>query len=104
MFNTVFQEKIEALGPLRDAREAVGFIPLLRDFNTTSSVSSAGTLLGGVVDAHRVAIYGVFWMVAVAAAVGFFVSCFIEEKSLEREELGRQQFEECKSGEIGSKG
>lgn len=95
IFNTVFTARIKILGPLPrelavlgDVREAIGYIPRLRNIETSPE------LLDGVIEAYRISVFGVFWMVAGTAVVGFFISCFIKEKSLEREELGRQQFEE----------
>lgn len=97
IFNTIFMDRIKALGPLPgelavlgDIREAVGIIPLLRHIETSAE------LLDGVIEAYRISIFGVFWMIAGTSGVGFFISWFIKEKSLEREELGRQQFEKNK--------
>ncbi|KAF2463772.1 MFS general substrate transporter [Lindgomyces ingoldianus] len=78
IFNTIFMDRIKALGPLQgelavlgDIQEAVGFIPLLRHIETSAK------LLDRVIEAYRISIFG-----------------FIKEKSLEREELERQHFKE----------
>jgi hypothetical protein len=95
IFNTVFSAEITALGALPgdlavlgDVQEAVGYIPYLKHVQVPTEI------LDGVIDAYRKSIYGVFWMVAGISVVGFFISFLIKEKSLEREELGRQQLKE----------
>ncbi|KAF2868567.1 major facilitator superfamily domain-containing protein [Massariosphaeria phaeospora] len=94
IFNTVYTRKIEALGVfppelafLGDAREAVASIHLLREIDIPAE------LLDRVIDAYKISIYGVFWMIAGAGVAGFVISCLIKEISLEREDLGRQQLE-----------
>ncbi|KAF1852049.1 MFS general substrate transporter [Cucurbitaria berberidis CBS 394.84] len=101
IFNTIFINKIKALGPLpgelaalSDIREAVGFVPLLRNIEKSVEV------LDSVIDAYRISIFGVFWMIAGTSGVGFFISWFIEDKPLEGEELGKQHFETKKQESI----
>ncbi|KAI0844326.1 MFS general substrate transporter [Daldinia vernicosa] len=95
VFNNVFGSQISLLGPLpgdlaifNDVREAVGLVPLLRDLNMPAD------LLDKVIEAYRMSISAVFWTLAGTAGVGFLLSLFIKEKSLESEELGKQQLEE----------
>lgn len=95
VFNNVFGSQIDLLGPLpgdlailNDVREAVGLVPLLRDLNMTAE------LLDKVIEAYRTSISAVFWTLAGTAGVGFLLSLLIKEKSLESEELGKQQLEE----------
>jgi hypothetical protein len=94
VFNNVFKQRIISLGSLpdevailNDVREAVGFIPLLRDMDLPPQ------LLGSILEAYRKSIFAVFLMLAGVAVVGFLISIFIKEITLENEELGRQQFE-----------
>ncbi|KAI0165409.1 MFS general substrate transporter [Hypoxylon sp. FL1284] len=94
VFNNVFASRISPLGPLpgalavlNDGRNAIEFIPLLADVDVVPE------LLESVVEVYRYSMFTIFWMLAGIATAGFFVSLLIEEKSLEREDLGRQQFE-----------
>ena len=94
VFNNVFKQRITSLGPLpgavailNDVREAVGFIPLLRDMDLPPQ------LLGSFVEAYRKSTFAVFLMLAGVAVVGFLISFFIKEITLENEQLGRQQFQ-----------
>lgn len=95
IFNSVFANSIAGLQPLpgqlaalEDLREAIGFVPLLRD------VEASAELLDKVIDAYKRSVFGVLWMVAGTAVVGFLISWFIEDKPLDQEELGRQHLEE----------
>ncbi|KAI1652396.1 MFS general substrate transporter [Daldinia decipiens] len=95
VFNNVFGSQIDLLGPLpgglailNDVREAVGLVPLLRDRNMTAE------LLDKVIEAYRMSVSAVFWTLAGIAGVGFLPSLLSKEKSLESEELGKQQLEE----------
>lgn len=95
LFNSVLVRKIAPLGPLpgaldalTDVREAIGFIPLLRD------VDVAADALGEVIDAYKFSMFAVFWMLAGLSVAGFLVSFLMQDISLEADELGVQQFEE----------
>ncbi|KAH9892310.1 major facilitator superfamily domain-containing protein [Xylariomycetidae sp. FL2044] len=95
VFNNVFASYIDSLGPLPsaigalgDAREAIGFIPLLREIDVVPE------LLQSIIDVYRNSMYAVFWTSAGIGTLGFLISLLIQEKSLEKEELGRQQFDE----------
>lgn len=99
IFNTIFKDRIKFLGPLPgdfailgDVRHAVGFIPMLKDAQLPAQ------WIGAVLDVYKKSVFGVYWMIAGVSAVEFLLSICIEEKSLEREELGRQRFEEKKRG------
>jgi MFS family permease len=94
VFNSLFAKHMSSIGPLPDAvatlndvKEAVGFIPLLREVDI-----SAG-LLDKLTGAYMQSMYGVFWMLAGVSVIGFVVSLLIKEISLEKEGLGRQQYE-----------
>ncbi|KAF2004268.1 MFS general substrate transporter [Amniculicola lignicola CBS 123094] len=93
VFHNVFEKKIvmvkglpEVAADLQDVREAVGFIPQLRNLSVSSPA------LAEIVNAYRQALIAVFLMLAGFGAIGFLLSFFIEEITLEKEELGRQQF------------
>lgn len=97
VFHSVFKHRISLLGALpaqlakiHDVREAVGFIPSLR------SIDHKIPLYGAVVEAYRLSFMAVFVVLASMAAVGFFFSLFIEDLSLESDEVGRQGFEQQK--------
>ncbi len=97
VFSNVFTHSIASLRPLPDAvaslddvREAVEFIPLLRKVHISPS------LLHDIDDSYRKAFIAVFLMLAGFAALGFLVSFFIKEVSIESDELGRQQMVEEK--------
>jgi hypothetical protein len=92
LFSSVFENRIAVLGCLTepytilgDVREAIGFIPTLRllDQNDAS--------MAGILDSYRDAIVAVFLLLAGFSALGLFTSLFMEEKTIENEELGRQQ-------------
>ncbi|CAH0030054.1 unnamed protein product [Clonostachys rhizophaga] len=94
VFNSVFAVRMGKLGPLpddlqilHDAREAVGFIPLLKDVTVDPEI------LNEVIHAYMVSLYAVFWMLAGVSVVGFILSFLIKEKSIEIAELGRQQYD-----------
>ncbi|KAF2829297.1 MFS general substrate transporter [Ophiobolus disseminans] len=100
VFSNVFAQRMSSLasfGPLpdavamlRDIREAVGFVPLLGSVRDHVDVQ----LFVGIVEAYRKAFIALFLMLAGISVVGFAASLFIREISLEKEELGRQQFED----------
>ena len=94
VFNNVFEQRIASIGTLppsvqtlKDVREAIGFIPALRLMDLQPSI------LEQVIDAYRVSMMAVFLTLAGIGAVGFFTSLFTRELTLEKEDLGRQQFE-----------
>ena len=94
VFDNVFEQRIASIGTLppsveilKDVREAIGFIPALRSTDLEPMV------LKQVVEAYRVSMMAVFLTLAGIGAVGFFASLFTRELTIEREELGRQQFE-----------
>ena len=94
VFNNVFEQRIAAIGTLppaaeklKDVREAIGFIPALRLMDLQPRI------LAQVIEAYRISMMAVFLTLAGIGAVGFFMSLFTKELTLEREDLGRQQFE-----------
>ncbi|KAL8927688.1 MAG: hypothetical protein Q9172_001248 [Xanthocarpia lactea] len=94
VFNNVFEKRIASIAQLpqamervRDSREAVAFIPMLRSFDRQSEAFTQ------IVEAYRVAMLAVFLMLAGLGAVGLVTSLFTRELSIERDDLGRQQLE-----------
>ena len=93
-FNNVFKQRIHALGPLppsaaplENSNEALSFIPLLQSLGLTP------TTLDSIVDAYVSAIRTIWLVMAGLGALGFLTSLLMKELSLEKEDLGRQQFE-----------
>lgn len=93
-FNNVFEQHIAAIGKLpppvealKHVREAIAFIPALR------SIDVQPKILEQIIDEYQTSIMAVFLTVAGIGAVGFFASLFTRELTLERDDLGRQQFE-----------
>lgn len=102
IFNTIYTTKIKAVGALPEGlaflgnpQEAVAAIQVLREI--AGDIPS--DLLDRVIDAYRVSLYGVFYLIAGAAVAGLAVSFLIKEISLERDDLGRQQLEAKSSKE-----
>lgn len=94
VFNNVFEQRIASIGTLppsiellKDVREAISFIPTLRVIDLQPRI------LEHVIEAYRVSMMAVFLTLAGIGAVGFFASLFTGELTIEREDLGRQQFE-----------
>ncbi len=94
VFDNVFEQRIasiDALPPsveiLKDVREAIAFIPTLR------FVDLQPEMLEQVIEAYRVSMMAVFLTLAGIAAIGLFASFFTRELTIEKEDLGRQQFE-----------
>ncbi|TGO20103.1 hypothetical protein BTUL_0001g01120 [Botrytis tulipae] len=95
VFHSVFEQRIAKLGQLpsalavlHDVREAVGFMPFLREIDHSIPAYDA------VIESYRVSFMAVFLALAGMGAIGFFLSFFIKELSLENDEVGRQGFEE----------
>jgi MFS family permease len=94
VFHSVFEQRIAKLGQLpgelailHDVREAVGFIPFLREIDPSLPAYDA------VIESYRVSFMAVFLALAGMGVVGFIFSFFIKELSLENDEVGRQGFE-----------
>ncbi|OCK77113.1 MFS general substrate transporter [Lepidopterella palustris CBS 459.81] len=94
VFHSVFEQRIAKLGQLpgelailHDVREAVGFIPFLREIDHSLPAYNA------VIESYTVSFMAVFLALAGMGAVGFIFSFFIKELSLENDEIGRQGFE-----------
>ncbi|PVH95310.1 MFS general substrate transporter [Periconia macrospinosa] len=91
VFNSVFSSSIRELGdlptglePLKDVKEAIGMIPLLRTIEM-----DPGTKLS-LIDSYRTALMAIFLMLTGFSVLGLATSVFTQDLSLETEELGRQ--------------
>ncbi|KAJ5168933.1 uncharacterized protein N7482_004527 [Penicillium canariense] len=93
IFSSVFQRKIAAVAlpdslvVLRDANEAIRFIPQLRTLDPSQ------VPIVPVVHAYLSAFRVIFYAMAGFGMLGCLTSLFTEELSIQKEELGRQQFE-----------
>ncbi|CAG8955556.1 hypothetical protein HYFRA_00009510 [Hymenoscyphus fraxineus] len=97
VFNNVFEQNIGSLGQLppsseklKDIREVIGFIPILR---VVAIDMEPGTLMR-ILDVYRKAFFAVFLTLGGMGAVGFLVSLFTKEISMESEDMGRQALED----------
>jgi len=93
IFTSIFAESIRPLLPLagplealKDANQAVGFIPVLRELDLPHEV------LNPVINAYLRSLRGIWYFLAAVAVTGFVSSWFTKELSLDKEDMGRQQF------------
>ncbi|KAJ5531508.1 Major facilitator superfamily domain general substrate transporter [Penicillium freii] len=92
-FSSVFANRIEgialpaSLALLRDPSETMSFIPYLR----TADISPA--LRDLLRNAYEDAMQTIWYELAAFGALGFLSSLFVNELTMETEELGRQHFE-----------
>ena len=91
VFASMFQKSIAPLQPLpdaaavlRDASQAVGFIPSLRGLDVSPEE------LTGIIKAYRETFQVIWYVMAAFGCVGFITSLFIKERSIESEETGNQ--------------
>ena len=94
VFNNVFEHRIASIsalpssvGALKDVREAIGFIPALRSLDVQPE------MLHQILEAYRVSMMAIFLTLTGIGTIGFLASLLVKELTLEREDLGRQQFE-----------
>lgn len=78
----------DSLAILKDANNAIGFIPTLRTLDLPPEV------MAPILQAYLEAMRAVFYTMTGFGAVGFFSSVFMEVLSLDKMETGRQRFEE----------
>ena len=97
-FNSVFDRKIAALEPLpveiqtlRDARQAIGFIPTLRGLNLPPEI------MHNLIEAYRIPFRTVWIVLTCFAGIAIITAVFLKDLNLEKEELGRQRFEPASS-------
>lgn len=93
-FSSVFENSMTSVGPLpemlavlKNANEAVGFIPQLATVDMTPALRDA---LRGV---YLEAIRTIWYVLAAFGGVGFLSSLWVEGLTIETEDLGRQHFE-----------
>lgn len=94
-FSSVFERSIASLDPLpesvaflKNANEAVGFIPYLRQ-----QIDLPLEMMDAIREAYRKAMQSIWYILAGFGGVGSLTSLSVEELTLETEELGRQHFE-----------
>ncbi|KAI0841172.1 MFS general substrate transporter [Hypoxylon sp. FL0890] len=94
VFSSVFGEAIAAvgelpdsLGVLRNAHNAVAFIPTLRTLNLPADV------IAPIIEAYLTSMHAIFYVVIGFSGLGLLTSLFIEELSLQKTDRSRQQFE-----------
>ncbi|KAK8867747.1 MFS general substrate transporter [Apiospora arundinis] len=93
VFNSGFAHQIAAFGPLpaevsqlSDPRQALGFIPALRSLKLDEATARR------LAEAYRVPFRAVWIVLTSASGVGLATSFLTKQLDLEREELGRQRF------------
>lgn len=78
------------LTPLEDSSNAIAFIPELRKLRVSAEA------LGDVLDAYTKAFHTVVYVMTGLAGLGLLTSLLTEELDMDKEELGRQRFEESR--------
>ncbi|KAI1291195.1 MFS general substrate transporter [Xylaria venustula] len=104
IFNNSFSKSIALLDPLPqsvaildNSASAIEFIPNLRD------VDIPPELRDGIRMAYNDAMRNLWYFLAAASALGFFVSFLIKNLSIETEDVGRQHMEQSPSTEKDSR-
>lgn len=94
VFNIGFAHQIAAFGPLpievsqlSDPRQAIGFIPTLRTLDLDIET------MGRLTEAYRIPFRTVWIVLASISAVGLVMSLLTKQLDLEKEDLGRQRFD-----------
>ncbi|KAI1206361.1 MFS general substrate transporter [Annulohypoxylon truncatum] len=95
VFNSGFAHQIAAFGPLpiqvsqlSDPRQAIGFIPMLRTLSLDTETMSRLT------EAYRIPFRTVWIVLASISGVGLVTSLLTKQLNLEKEDLGRQRFDD----------
>lgn len=92
-FNNVYAKKIAgvplspAVQQLADPNAAVALIQNLKDLDVSQDV------LNAIREAYRVSMTDIFIILAALGALGFVSSLFVQELSMETDELGDQHYE-----------
>ncbi|KAL0939903.1 MFS transporter [Colletotrichum truncatum] len=96
IFSSIFGKKIapllplpEALSALENPSEAVGFIPYLRDLESSMPIEVISAIKAVYNDSMR----SIWYTLTAFGGIGLILSFWMEELTLETEELGRQHFE-----------
>ncbi|KAH8648629.1 major facilitator superfamily domain-containing protein [Xylariales sp. PMI_506] len=94
VFNSIFSIRISALYPLpdvlkvlQDPNQAIGFIPVLRTLDLPPETMQS------LVEAYRIPFRGIWIVLTSLCGVGLAATWFLEELSLEKEDIGRQTFD-----------
>ncbi|PWY93513.1 MFS general substrate transporter [Aspergillus sclerotioniger CBS 115572] len=94
VFSSVFQKSIAAVGDLpeslsilQDASRAIDFIPELRTLNLPDD------MMDRLIDAYQKPFQMIWLVLACIAALASFISFFVKDLTLEKEEVGRQGFQ-----------
>ncbi|KAJ2982563.1 hypothetical protein NUW58_g6417 [Xylaria curta] len=94
-FSSEFEKHIVALGPLpeqlsalNDASQAVAFLPTFRTLELPAELTD------NVIGVYLQSFKAVWYILAAFSALGFIGSLFIKDLSLERDDVGRQGFEQ----------
>ncbi|KAI1460396.1 MFS general substrate transporter [Annulohypoxylon moriforme] len=94
VFSSVFGSVIatvgelpDSLAALRDAHDAVAFIPTLRTLDLPADIFDP------IIQAYLTSMRAVFYVMVGFSGLGFVTSLFTEELSLQRTDRGRQAFE-----------
>lgn len=95
VFNSGFAHQIAAFGPLpaevsqlSDPRQAIGFIPSLR------TLSLDVETMERLIEAYRIPFRNVWIVFAAISGVGLVTSLLTKQLDLEKEDLGRQRFDD----------
>ena len=93
VFNSVFQKNISALGTLPeqvkilgDASQAISFIPMLRTLDLSDEIMES------IVEVYWKPFRAIWIVLTCLSGIGCFTSWFIEDLTLEKDEVGRQGF------------
>lgn len=94
VFNSGFSNQIAKFGTLppevrllSDPRQAIGFIPTLRNLDLDQAIMMQ------LIEAYRIPFRTVWIVLASIASLGLLTSFFTKQLSLEKETLGRQHFD-----------
>ncbi|KAI1678131.1 Permease major facilitator superprotein [Pyrenophora tritici-repentis] len=95
IFSSYFSRSLDSIGSLpislehlRDPEAAIAFIPQLR------ALDLPDTILEPIIHAYLTSIRAVVYAMTGFASLGFLSSFFIQELTLEKTEMGQQQFED----------
>ncbi|KAI0835064.1 major facilitator superfamily domain-containing protein [Hypoxylon sp. FL0890] len=95
VFNSVFAHQIAAFGPLpaevsqlSDPRQAIGFIPSLRTLSLDTET------MRHLTEAYRIPFRTVWIVLASISGVGLVMSLLTKQLNLEKDDLGRQRFDD----------
>ncbi|KAI1382725.1 MFS general substrate transporter [Hypoxylon trugodes] len=95
VFSSGFADQIATFGPLpaeisqlSDPRQAIGFIPMLRTLSLDTET------IGRLTEAYRIPFRTVWIVLASISGMGLVTSLLTKQLDLEKEDLGRQRFDD----------